>query len=373
MIHVILDTNIFRNNPDRSNLNFKALEKLATANSVELHIPYVVEREFQTQQRDIYSKDIEKSLSGLAGLSRRQLSPELLEKVELIKKELENQKEPILYDAEQQLVNWCLSINAIRHPLCLEQAIDSLEAYFQGKPPLKAVKVRDDIPDSFVVRAIEKISKENGDVHVVAGDKKVQESFDENDKVTVYKSLSEFIEADLIQSELKDIDVIENLERIESAIIEFENEYGEISIAISKEIGEKILWETISDPSIPDDNNEASINSYYEPEDINLDFTDISYYGGGNFGVPFTLKILVGAIYYIFKADYYCMDHDREHVPSVTDHNDHYFEAEDEFDIEVKGMATVSIDRDNIDYDDFGKCVNLESIGIDSIESIELC
>lgn len=354
-------------------MNFKALEKLAIANSIKLHIPYVVEREFQTQQREIYSKDIEKALSGLNGLSRKQLSKELLEKVESIINELASQKEPILYESEQQIVNWYQSINATYHPLCLEQAVGSLEAYFQGKPPLKAIKVRDDIPDSFVVRAIEKILNENGEIHVVAGDKKVQESFCGNDKITVYKSLSEFIESDLIQNELKDIDVLENLEKIESAITEYEYEYGEISIEINNNIGEKILWETISDPSIPDDNNEASINSYYEPEDISLDFTNISYYGAGNFGVPFTLKMLVGAIYYIFKADYYCMDHDHEHVPSVTDHNDHYFEAEDEFEVEVKGIATITIDRDNIDFDEFSKCVQDGSIDIDTIESIELC
>jgi hypothetical protein len=371
LIHVVLDTNIFRNNPDRSNLNFRALEKLAKANSVKLHIPYVVEREFQTQQREIYSKDVDKSLSGLAGLVRKQLSPELLEKVNFLKKELENVKESILFDAEHQLVKWGQDINAVRHPLCLEQALNALEAYFQGKPPLKAIKVREDIPDSFVVRAIENISKDNGDIHVVAGDKKVQDSFDGNDKITVYKSLSEFIETDSIQNELKDIDVLENLEKLEGAIIAFESEYGEISCAISSHIGEKLLYETISDPSIPDDNHEASIISYYEPEDINLDFSDISYYGSGSFGVPFTLKILVGAIYYIFKADYYCMDHDN--APSVTDHNDHYFEAEDEFEIEVKGIATISIDRDKIDFDEFSECVDFGSFGIDSIENIELC
>ena len=200
------------------------------------------------------------------------------------------------------MVNWGESINAVRHPLCLEQATDALEAYFQGKPPLKVKKVRDDIPDSFLVRAIQKIFKENGDVCLVAEDKKVQESFDENDKVTVYKSLAEFIESDGIQSELKDIDVLKNLEKIESAIIEFESEYGEISSAVSKDICKKILWETISDPSIPDDNHEASISSYYEPEDVDLDLSDISYYGNGSFGVPFTLKMKVGAIYYIFQV-----------------------------------------------------------------------
>lgn len=170
MIHVVLDTNIYRNNSDRRNLNFKALEKLALANAVRLHITYVIEREFQTQQRDIYSKDIEKSLSGLSTLIRKQLSPDLSEAVNRLRDELELTKEKILSDAENQIVKWAESVNAIRQPLCLNQALEALEAYFQGKPPLKEIKIREDIPDSFIVRAIEMISNENGHIHVVAGE-----------------------------------------------------------------------------------------------------------------------------------------------------------------------------------------------------------
>jgi len=60
LIHIVLDTNIYRNNPGRNNLNFQAIEKLANAGWLKLHVPYVVEREFQTQQREIYSRDLEK-------------------------------------------------------------------------------------------------------------------------------------------------------------------------------------------------------------------------------------------------------------------------------------------------------------------------
>lgn len=73
MIHVVLDTNIYRDNPRRDNLHFKALEKLSKAGVIRLHIPYVVMREFQTQQREIYSKDLAKTTSGLHSLSKKQL------------------------------------------------------------------------------------------------------------------------------------------------------------------------------------------------------------------------------------------------------------------------------------------------------------
>jgi hypothetical protein len=373
LIHAVLDTNVYRSNPDRNNLNFKAIERLSTANLLKLHIPYVVEREFQTQQREIYSKSLSKALSALSGLLRKKISPEIIEKIESLKNEIESESDKILSDAENQIIQWFHTIDADRHPLCIEQTISALEAYFQGKPPLKSIKVREDIPDSFIVQAIKKISLNTNRLHIVAGDKKVREAFSDNESVVVYESLSDFVESKIIQNELQDLDLIENIDKYVRAIEEFEDDYAEISSNIANAIGEAIISETISSPSIPDDNNEATINSYSEAENIKFDFSEISYYGSGQFGIPFSLNISLNAIYYIFKADYYCMDHEREKVPSVSDHNDHYFEAEDEFTVEVRGVATISINRDDINFEDFSECVDYESIGIDNIESIELC
>lgn len=373
LLHVILDTNIYRNNPDRSNLNFKALEKLAKANAITLYIPYVVEREFQTQQRDLYSKDLEKSLSGLSGLVRKPLSPELHDKVTNLLEELNNAKEPILSDSEDQFVKWSQSINGIRQPLCLEQAMGALEAYFKGSPPFKKIKNRDDIPDSFIVRAIEKIACDSGDVHIVVGDKKVQEAFRDNKSCFIYESLSVFIDTDFIQNELKDIDVVENMENIKCAIIDYETEYNDLAREVSSSIGPELMWKKIYDSTIRDDNNEATICGYSDPNEVVLELKDMKYYGNSSFGVPFSLNLFVSAIYYIFKSDYYCMDFESVERPSVTDHNDHYFEAEEEFEISVTGIANLTIDRDNIDFDDFGACVDLDAIRIDSIENIELC
>ncbi|QCW83667.1 hypothetical protein EQU24_16520 [Methylotuvimicrobium buryatense] len=364
----MLDTNIYRSNPSRNNLNFQAIEKLANAGWLKLHIPYVVEREFQTQQREIYSKDLEKAQSGLSCLSRKQLSPEVLEIINLLKAQLEAESENILLDAEKQLADWAESIDANRYPLCLDQAHTALEAYFHGFPPFKAPKIRDDIPDSFVVQAINKLCLENGDIHLVAGDKKVRDAFSERKSVTVYKDLSDFIESEIIQNELKDIDLLGNIEEIKLALQAYEDECSDISTRISSDVGEAIVGRKISDPSIPDDNNEATIYGYDSADEIEFDFTELAYYGNGQFGFPFSLKTMVSAIYYIYKADYYCMDDG----PSVTDHNDHYFEAEDEFEVIVTGAVSITIDRDKINMDEFSECIDQESIAIDEVQSIDL-
>jgi hypothetical protein len=373
LYYVVLDTNIYRQNPSRDNLHFRALERLSKGKIIRLYIPYIIMREFQTQQREIYSKDLDKALSGVTGLTRKQLDSALLYKLKDIKEKLENDSESILDGAEAQFTDWAKDIGAEIYPLCIDQTNAALEAYFQGNTPLNSVKNRNDIPDSFIVQSINKLRSEVGEVHAVVKDGKVRDAFSGDDKITTYEDLPGFIESEPIQNELKDLDLIDNIGQIVDAIEQYESDNSEIMNFIANNVGKSIVWKTFSDPSIPDDNNEATINSYDEAEDVELHFKEIAYYGNGQFGIPFDLKISVLADYYIFKSDYYCMDPEREHVPHVSDHNKHYFEAEEEFELCVSGLISIEIDRDKINLEDVSECIDEEHFAIDEITDIRLC
>jgi hypothetical protein len=43
--NVVIDTNIYRSDPSRSDLVFRALERLCQADILKLHLPQIVERE----------------------------------------------------------------------------------------------------------------------------------------------------------------------------------------------------------------------------------------------------------------------------------------------------------------------------------------
>ena len=105
MIHLVLDTTVYRSNPSMDNLHFKAIEKLALAGELKLHIPYVVLREFQTQQREHYSKDLAKAISGLSGLTKKSLDKAIASKVAALKDDLETDSPSILSSAEDQIFN----------------------------------------------------------------------------------------------------------------------------------------------------------------------------------------------------------------------------------------------------------------------------
>jgi len=371
LIHLVIDTNIFRASPDRNSANFHALERLSLSKKVQLYVPYVVEREFQTQQRELCAKDFDKTISGLKGLSRRHLSKSVISSINEIKSKLIDDRDMILSDAEKQFIDWVDSINGIPVPLCIDQATESLEAYFCGKPPLKTIKNREDIPDSFIVRSIEKIHKKNGCLVVIAGDKKVRNSFSEIEDISTYETLSGFIESDNTQNIIKELDLVDNIDDINRALGACEDSTSMIKHTIASSVGESVMWKVIHNAGIPDDNNEATISSFGEAEDIKLDFDDMSYYGNGVFGIPFKLKMEVLADYYIFKADYYGLD--PNNLPSVTDHNDHYYEAQEDFMICVLGLATINIDWNTLNLNDISSSFDEEIVEIDEIESIELC
>lgn len=368
MINLVIDTNIYRKNPKLDNSDFSVVEKLSGADYLKVQVPYIVQREFQTQQREQCKKDLDKSLSGINALLRRPLATEKLDEIKTIKHAVEASYEDTLEVAESYFNDWLNRIGGNVIALCEQQALNAMEAYFKGESPLTNLKIRDDIPDSFIVQAINKIADQSQRVVVIAEDAKVKNSFSENDKVDCYAQLSDYIKTPPVQDKLKDIDLIADLPAIFKAIYDFEENEAELQSRISWEIGDYIIGSVITDGTIPDDNNEATISSFGDVESIELEMDNLLYYGSGSVGIPFELEIDVYAYYYLFKADYYGM----EYPPSVSDHNDHYFEAEDEFRATVQGIATVKFDRDNLDFNDFSNSLDLESLKIDSVESIDL-
>lgn len=369
MIHVVLDTNIYRQNPARNNLGFGALTKMAKAGLLKLHIPYIVEREFQTQQRKNYSEDLNKILSGLSGLARKQLSQDIAARISSLREELERDSEAILADSEIQFVNWAEEVGANRHSLSLEQAQEAFEAYFQGSPPFKQPKIREDIPDAFIVQAIKSLVQVNGKLHCIIADTKLREACTVDDSIVVFESLEAFIETGLVQNELIEVDMLENLEAIKQVIQDYEvNEHG-INIQIAKVIGDQISGIDIdSDDEFPAFEDQMTIYGWDEPDEIECDFAELAYYGNGYFGMPFMAKMKVSVTYYIYKSDYFSM----LEPPKVSDWNDHYFEAETDVDVIVNGMVSIVVDRDRIVDGCLEDSILEDYIGIDEILTVEL-
>ncbi len=340
--NVLIDTNIYRKCPARNDLPFKALERLCKAGVVTLYLPYVVEREVQTQQIEVYKKELAGAISGIDGLLKKVLSTAHKTKARAIKDELCALQQPILAEVEADLPTWVESIGGKRLPVTAQDAQSAMEAYFLGMPPLTQPKDRKDIPDAFIFQNIRQLAITDVPLSVIAEDGKVFNASEALDGVKAYKSLAAFIELPEIQDEILELDVIANLPALRVAFKSEEDESREVSYLLDNDIGKMLCGRMVYSRSIPDDNNEGMITSYGEPTELSLDYDDLHYFGNGEFGLPFEFDMTVLITYYIFKSDFYLMDEDK--MPSVSDHNDHYFEAESEIDIHVEGLVKLKID-----------------------------
>jgi hypothetical protein len=333
-------------------------------------LPYIIEREFQTQQSQQYGKELETAVKGLDNVLRKGISEELAVKLEKLRDELKAIGPSILEDVENALPEWVEENGGVRHPLTQSQAAAAMESYFLGTLPLKAVKIRDDIPDPFIYQTVRSLSVAFARLTVIAEDAKIAEACEKLEGVTVHRSLLEFVESKPVQAEILELDVVDNLESIFTEIKTFEENFAEISALISLHGSDSLYGKKIYSRSIPDDNHEAIITGFYDAQNVEVNFDELSYFGQGEFGVPFTFDTAVTIVYYIFKADFYAIDEDK--MPSVSDHNDHYFEAEDQIEVCVSGTVKLKIQTELLPSISEEILNDNLKITIDSIDQIEV-
>lgn len=366
----MLDTNIYRKCPSRSDLHFQALERLCKANIVQLHLPYIVEKEFQTQQIDLHKKDLDTAISAISSILRKNLTPELATRIDAIKIELNALKPNILIGAESDFQSWVALVGAHRHPITEELALAAMESYFSGNLPLKQPKIRDDIPDAFIFQTIQALATEAIPLFVIAEDGKIALASETLSNVTVHRSLSSFIESPAIQTDILHLSVFDNFTIVANEIEKYEKETGVLSDYIRYHGGDEILWKKIRSDSIPDDNNEATISTYSDPENVQFYFVLFHYFGNGEFGLPFGFATTIYADYYIYKPDYYCLDEKK--LPSVSEHNEHYFRAEAEFEVNVSGLMKLTITPEALSNMSAKLLKSDLDFGIDSIYKIDI-
>lgn len=368
MFEIMVDTNIYRKDPVQNSLPFKALARLCKAKAARLHIPYIVLREFQTQQVDLYQKEMQAALKGVTNVVGKRLSIGVKSKLEEIKCAVEAVMPEVTNDAANGIVRWAEEVNAVLHPLGPDDAKLAMEAYFNGQLPLKEPKVRKDIPDSFLFQSALTILGSTTTLCVISEDGAFSEAAATVNGIRVLKSLNDFIELPEVQAALQKQDETEKISLVIKELIEFTD--GS-SFPVMQSLGEKVLWKKIRSRRIPDDNHEATIRMFGDPENIELKFAEAVYYGDGQLGLPFSCTMNVSAIYYIYKSDFYALDEDA--MPSVSDHNDHYFEAESEFEILIHGAISFYVKLEEVDVDkNLEEYVDFDAAEIDEIDRIEL-
>ena len=364
----MLDTNIFRKNPSLDNASFIALAHLASNSHVKLHIPYIVQEEFVSQKIEEYEKHINGIESGLKALINKKVTGEEKGKLTSYASGIATIKQNIQERMRTEFSNWVEQTHAKLHQLQLPLIEKTFKAYFAGLPPFKKKKNRDDIPDSLILETIKSIAIEGETVNVVVEDVALREACAHVELVKVFSSLDEFIGSPACQVLLKEQYVADNF----AAVIEaLKANASRLNSSLETLSVDGLAWEKFHDESIPDDNNEATIESVGSLDDVNFLFDETKYYGEGIVGIPFEFETEVLAFYYIFKSDYYGMSDEFTSKIGISDHNDHYFEAEEDFYVSVSGLLSVKLNLAEFDEGvDIASIIDFDSSKIDEITSI---
>jgi len=353
---VILDTTVYHSDPYFKGTDMIKLRQLCKDGKVHLVIPQIVHDEYKSQEEEKFINLVREVLKKLQIRGDKSTC----EEEKKILKDLQDDAKKMLEKCEKsieiKIESFIQETNATRKPLTLDEYNEAFSRYFQGEKPYSDIKSRKDIPDALTFMQVK--NHKGDDVVFISNDKNLRESI-KGLGITTYSKLSEFIESDTIKSviDFKSTDEFLLKYFTEKFDVSNKNVVASIEQSIEKELG----YKQFTDNDIPDDNNEGTITGVNCIDKIEIKNDEILNLGNGLFSIPFSCEINANVEYYIFKADYCCLDEDRIKDIYIEDWNDHYFQAEEEFTLSCTGKIGIQY---NIDISEM---VDLNNLMIDEL------
>ena len=374
MIHLIIDTNIYTGNPGRNNAAFKAVKRLAIANALKLYIPYFVKWEFLTQEIKNFKDDFSRVDKGLNGVLRRDYRGNFRIQLDNIKQQVsaiynQMKKYPIV-----EFSRWAADLGAEFLPIGYKHDRKVARDYFMGAVPFKAIKNRNDIPDAFIWQATKDIAGTVDTLYVVCNDSGLLKACSTVGNIVTFQTLNEFILSSVCQPILRPTYAQDNLLVLSKSSVAIQ---PASSMAVQNDFINKLIGQTVVSQVIPEDNNEASIYMLNEPNNIVFNFEDMEYYGAGNIVIPFEATAEAVLNYAIFKADYFLMDDAEAKHISISELNNHYYDAEEEYTLLVEGTLSIEVDKDvfessQLDAVKIEQLIDNADFEINSIDHIDI-
>ena len=367
--NVVVDTSVLTRSPARTDLHFQALARLCNAGVAHLHVPHIVRLEFISQEVARAKTSLSQASNQLLGLERCGSMTAQNPQLQAIRGQLAALQGIVIEKVSENFDAWLASLPGTLQPLLLPDASAAWDAYAFARPPFKEPRLRKDLPDAFIYQIVASLSKTHPIV-VIAHDDNLASYCSQLPSCEVQRSLELWISSPPVQTALLDLSVIDTLATYVAIFQRHDATTGAFSQQLKSGRLADLYGQVITSPTIPDDNNAACISSWEDPAAVSIDFANLHYFGGGDFGLPFSFRTSALADYYIYKADYYTLP--EELSPPVTDHNDHYFAAESEYCVIVQGLAKLSFDPDDLRSIESALTAGHFELEVDSIESVEV-
>ncbi len=357
---IILDTNIFTRDKARKMQNFTTLARLCAAGQIDLIVPYMVKREFETQL-DVYAGDLttrfKKSAKELLGGPAPR---EFLDAVKSAVEMFEKQQQTIVNSYRNDFNLWLINCQATEHAIGLHHVQAALESYFTGSEPYRSAKSREDIPDGLIYQAIEEFAS-TGTVAFVSADKQISSAAKKLRSVSHYKDLSTFIASKEIQDLIADLDNA-RFESITDMLVGMLDDNPLVGFLVDRG-GEKLPGTYLHSYSIPSDDKEAYIESFGDLEHVELNWADLIYHGGMVYTIPFKAFGTFDISYYVSNYEIHRVE---ERGGSFSIHNDYVVEAHESTNLRVSGTLRFQISHDLSPDDPIEDAI--EKISVDAFD-----
>lgn len=342
-IHIFLDTSVLSHAPKRDNAAFGTITRLAVNKDAIVHLSDVTFREFVSQEEAHFKTSIEEIRKALKALQRRiPASESVLSQVESNLTATVVLEKRLNTSAQTSLLNWLRVAGAEIYTPKSDHIDRVLTSYFQGTPPFKNKKSRDDFPDAFILAALQDLLAVHKSLHAIIADIGLRKAAEALDGVVTYASLDEFVKASTCQERILAINVRQNIDKLRCYL---RCNPSILDPHIEEHLESSINGNDVESIIIPDDNNTAIITGSGTPENITFDIDRAEYYGKGVIVVPFSAETEILADYFIFKGDYYSLDDDRIGKIHICDSewNDHYMAVQEYFNARIAGAISFTI------------------------------
>ena len=345
MIHVVIDTSIYRTDPKREKAAFRVLTKLATNGFVRVHIPHVVEREFSTQQLSSLESTFGEARKFVTSI-RKRVSESLIQEVNGIDDHIQAFRSIAEAEVANSLSKWATEIGAETHATQPHHGELVLNAYFKGDAPFSQPKERKDFPDAFIYESIRDLAKLRGNIHVVSADENLRNACSRVTGVTAHDVLEGFLKSKLCVEASKHLEHLEKLNQFRANIVSYK---PDLLNHINQLLLDYLPYKQFEDQYFKSDDNFGAVEMMEDAEDIEIDDSKIELLGVDTLLVPFSCRLGALVYYSIFAADYWAMA-DNETL-GITVHqsensSDHYLEASEDVTLEIHGVFSISFEFD---------------------------
>jgi hypothetical protein len=272
MYHVVLDTDVLRQDPQRRGIAFRRLLQLIAEGHVRLYLPEIVRREFLTAMAAESKKSIREAERNL-----KDVPDDFLTGVAVaLRERIHDLRQTIGERWQSEFDSWCSGANVCLLPLpdgCIEAVMD---AYFEGRPPFRSPKSRTDFPDALIWASVLDLAVRVGSVCFIVRDERFRATVTSESHVIGYASVDDFLLA-TYDDLAAQIDtrmfamLLDNVSFIESRIAH------DLTSEIASEVEDILTYRDDTRPTV----ESADIR------DLVVRVADAENLGGGFFRFPF--------------------------------------------------------------------------------------